>query len=154
MHHLKIMESLGGDLEWVDRFFGQHAAFFYYWVWVHSTAPYFCILKYRTCLIRRFIFSLNICSGQNEVSWQCFIGPEWNVPDISKSCLQLLRAHRDARRWVVGPSMSIWILLFFLKAKKCHISWCDWVEPVLVWYCLFSIPFGYLLKGFHLFWYQ
>jgi len=32
MHHLKIMESLGGDLEWVDRFFGQHAAFFYYWV--------------------------------------------------------------------------------------------------------------------------
>lgn len=32
MHHLKIMESLGGDLEWGDRFFGQHAAFFYYWV--------------------------------------------------------------------------------------------------------------------------
>jgi ubiquinol oxidase len=32
MHHLKIMESLGGDLEWRDRFFGQHAAFFYYWV--------------------------------------------------------------------------------------------------------------------------
>ncbi|KAL3680339.1 hypothetical protein R1sor_023295 [Riccia sorocarpa] len=32
MHHLKIMESLGGDLEWGDRFFAQHAAFFYYWV--------------------------------------------------------------------------------------------------------------------------
>jgi ubiquinol oxidase len=32
MHHLKIMESLGGDLEWADRFFGQHAAFFYYWI--------------------------------------------------------------------------------------------------------------------------
>lgn len=32
MHHLKIMESLGGDLEWRDRFFGQHAAFFYYWI--------------------------------------------------------------------------------------------------------------------------
>ncbi|BBN17033.1 ubiquinol oxidase [Marchantia polymorpha subsp. ruderalis] len=31
MHHLKIMESLGGDLEWGDRFFAQHAAFFYYW---------------------------------------------------------------------------------------------------------------------------
>ncbi|KAL2612723.1 hypothetical protein R1flu_024415 [Riccia fluitans] len=32
MHHLKIMESLGGDLEWGDRFFAQHAAIFYYWV--------------------------------------------------------------------------------------------------------------------------
>ncbi|KAH7283659.1 hypothetical protein KP509_34G018300 [Ceratopteris richardii] len=32
MHHLKIMESLGGDLLWLDRFFGQHAAFFYYWI--------------------------------------------------------------------------------------------------------------------------
>lgn len=32
MHHLKIMESLGGDLEWGDRFFAQHAAFFYYWI--------------------------------------------------------------------------------------------------------------------------
>ncbi|CAM6104079.1 unnamed protein product [Calypogeia fissa] len=32
MHHLKIMESLGGDIEWGDRFFGQHAAFFYYWI--------------------------------------------------------------------------------------------------------------------------
>lgn len=32
MHHLKIMESLGGDLEWRDRFFAQHAAFFYYWI--------------------------------------------------------------------------------------------------------------------------
>ncbi|KAG0572551.1 hypothetical protein KC19_VG104700 [Ceratodon purpureus] len=32
MHHLQIMESLGGDLEWRDRLFAQHAAFFYYWV--------------------------------------------------------------------------------------------------------------------------
>jgi ubiquinol oxidase len=33
-HHLLIMESLGGDQRWVDRFFGQHAAFAYYWVLV------------------------------------------------------------------------------------------------------------------------
>ena len=32
MHHLKIMESLGGDGLWIDRFIAQHAAFFYYWV--------------------------------------------------------------------------------------------------------------------------
>lgn len=32
MHHLKIMESLGGDRLWVDRFFAQHAAFAYYWI--------------------------------------------------------------------------------------------------------------------------
>ncbi|CAI7780148.1 unnamed protein product [Closterium sp. NIES-54] len=32
MNHLKIMESLGGDRLWVDRFFAQHAAILYYWV--------------------------------------------------------------------------------------------------------------------------
>ena len=31
-HHLLIMESLGGDEEWIDRFAGYHAAVLYYWV--------------------------------------------------------------------------------------------------------------------------
>ena len=31
LHHLQIMESLGGDQYWVDRFLAQHAAVFYYW---------------------------------------------------------------------------------------------------------------------------
>ena len=34
LHHLQIMESLGGDLRWVDRFLGEHAAVMYYWVLV------------------------------------------------------------------------------------------------------------------------
>ena len=32
LHHLQIMESLGGDQFWIDRFMAQHAAVFYYWV--------------------------------------------------------------------------------------------------------------------------
>lgn len=32
LHHLQIMEALGGDLLWVDRFLAEHAAVFYYWV--------------------------------------------------------------------------------------------------------------------------
>lgn len=32
LHHLQIMESLGGDQLWVDRFMAEHAAVFYYWV--------------------------------------------------------------------------------------------------------------------------
>ncbi|GIL72790.1 hypothetical protein Vretimale_4432 [Volvox reticuliferus] len=32
MHHLQIMESLGGDRAWLDRFIAEHAAVFYYWV--------------------------------------------------------------------------------------------------------------------------
>jgi len=32
LHHLQIMESLGGDQYWIDRFAAQHAAVFYYWV--------------------------------------------------------------------------------------------------------------------------
>ena len=31
-HHLLIMEDLGGDERFVDRFFAQHAAFAYYWL--------------------------------------------------------------------------------------------------------------------------
>merc|ERR1719326_2547122 len=33
-HHLLIMEALGGDLKWRDRFLAQHAGFAYYWVLV------------------------------------------------------------------------------------------------------------------------
>ena len=32
LHHLLIMEDLGGGDRWFDRFIAQHAAFFYYWV--------------------------------------------------------------------------------------------------------------------------
>mmetsp|Transcript_11681 Transcript_11681/g.25046 ORF Transcript_11681/g.25046 Transcript_11681/m.25046 type:complete len:421 (+) Transcript_11681:151-1413(+) len=32
MHHLQIMESLGGDQVWFDRFLAEHAAILYYWV--------------------------------------------------------------------------------------------------------------------------
>ena len=34
LHHLLIMESLGGDRWWIDRFFAQHTALLYYWVMV------------------------------------------------------------------------------------------------------------------------
>ena len=33
-HHLLIMESLGGDQRWVDRFFAHHAAIAYFWILV------------------------------------------------------------------------------------------------------------------------
>lgn len=32
LHHLLIMEALGGNAEWVDRFLAQHAALLYYWI--------------------------------------------------------------------------------------------------------------------------
>jgi len=32
LHHLLIMESLGGDQRWLDRFFAQHGAVLYYWI--------------------------------------------------------------------------------------------------------------------------
>lgn len=31
LHHLLIMECLGGDQRWLDRFFAQHGALAYYW---------------------------------------------------------------------------------------------------------------------------
>eukprot|EP00276_Gloeochaete_wittrockiana_P005672 CAMPEP_0184655750 /NCGR_PEP_ID=MMETSP0308-20130426/14396_1 /TAXON_ID=38269 /ORGANISM="Gloeochaete witrockiana, Strain SAG 46.84" /LENGTH=349 /DNA_ID=CAMNT_0027092483 /DNA_START=92 /DNA_END=1141 /DNA_ORIENTATION=+ len=32
MHHLMIVEALGGDRKWIDRFLAQHAAIVYYWL--------------------------------------------------------------------------------------------------------------------------
>lgn len=32
LHHLLIMESLGGDRKWIDRFMAGHSAIVYYWV--------------------------------------------------------------------------------------------------------------------------
>lgn len=32
LHHLLIMEELGGNSKWSDRFIAQHSAFFYYWM--------------------------------------------------------------------------------------------------------------------------
>ncbi len=32
MHHLQIMESLGGDQSWFDRFVAEHSAIAYYWL--------------------------------------------------------------------------------------------------------------------------
>lgn len=32
LHHLLIMEALGGARHWIDRLFAQHMALFYYWV--------------------------------------------------------------------------------------------------------------------------
>jgi ubiquinol oxidase len=32
LHHLLIMESLGGNRRWVDRFLAQHLAMAYYWI--------------------------------------------------------------------------------------------------------------------------
>lgn len=32
LHHLLIMEALGGNSEWFDRFAAQHAALAYYWI--------------------------------------------------------------------------------------------------------------------------
>jgi hypothetical protein len=32
LHHLLIMEELGGNAQWKDRWVAQHVAFFYYWI--------------------------------------------------------------------------------------------------------------------------
>ncbi|WP_204153296.1 alternative oxidase [Leptolyngbya sp. CCY15150] len=32
LHHLLIMEDLGGNDRWIDRFLAQHAALLYYWI--------------------------------------------------------------------------------------------------------------------------
>ena len=41
LHHLLIMESLGGNALWSDRFLGYHVAFLYYWflIAVYTCSP-------------------------------------------------------------------------------------------------------------------
>ncbi len=54
LHHLLIMEELGGHKRFVDRFVAQHAAFFYYW---------FVVFFY----IANPVFAYNL----NEVNYRC-----------------------------------------------------------------------------------
>jgi hypothetical protein len=50
-HHLLIMEDLGGDERFVDRFFAQHTAFAYYWL---TCLLYtWCHLGWRTISLNR-----------------------------------------------------------------------------------------------------
>eukprot|EP00892_Ulva_mutabilis_P010477 jgi/Ulvmu1/7801/UM004_0030.1 len=48
LHHLQIMESLGGDKSWFDRFVAQHSAILYYW---------FLILFYAVSPKQAYLFS-------------------------------------------------------------------------------------------------
>ena len=56
LHHLLIMEELGGHTRFVDRFVAQHSAFFYYWFVTF-------------CYMANPVFAYNL----NEVSeqWMC-----------------------------------------------------------------------------------
>lgn len=41
LHHLLIMESLGGNQHWIDRFLARHSALIYYWiiVFIYMISP-------------------------------------------------------------------------------------------------------------------
>ena len=55
MNHLRIMESLGGDRRWIDRFSAQHAAFIYYWVRIISSVFILFPVNSAACASRRIL---------------------------------------------------------------------------------------------------
>ena len=59
LHHLQIMESLGGDQMWWDRFLAQHSAIFYFWV---------LILFYTFAPRMAYVFSELVEVGQSSAS--------------------------------------------------------------------------------------
>ena len=80
LHHLQIMESLGGDQYWIDRFAAQHAAVFYYWVLVFFFA-FSPELAY--------VFSELVEVGRSHVCMP-FMHPQcWHAP--MHSCMQGLQ---------------------------------------------------------------
>lgn len=103
MHHLKIMESLGGDLEWGDRFFGQHAAFFYYWV---------CFLK-NTQLVTILVLRMKIDHdfGQLQVLNLMFL----ISPKVAYNFSELIEMHAGEFSLFVQEEI---IVMFLLRARE------------------------------------
>jgi hypothetical protein len=62
LHHLLIMESLGGNSMWSDRFLGYHAAIVYYWllniVFLFSPRVAYQFMEVRIRSSNRFMLQL------------------------------------------------------------------------------------------------
>lgn len=80
MHHLLIMEELGGSHLWKDRFVAQHAAFFYYWIAV-------------------VLYILNPTMAYNIN--QCVEEHAYTTYDT------FLRDHEDELKMIVAPDVAI-----------------------------------------------
>lgn len=69
MQHLRIMESLGGDVLWSDRFLARHAAIIYYWVLILVSGP----REQRACragvLARRRTVPVITTPGCRRLAW-------------------------------------------------------------------------------------
>ncbi|KAJ1616351.1 hypothetical protein T492DRAFT_606295 [Pavlovales sp. CCMP2436] len=57
LHHLFIMEALGGDRRWSDRFLGRHSALFYFWL---LCCEFFFFFSTSITKIAHFSWSLTI----------------------------------------------------------------------------------------------
>ena len=69
MQHLRIMESLGGDTRWSDRFLARHAAIVYFSVLTLVSQVFYSLTKYENKRERFFSFcsSLLFCVSARRV---------------------------------------------------------------------------------------
>uniref|UniRef100_A0A7S1XNH1 Alternative oxidase n=2 Tax=Phaeomonas parva TaxID=124430 RepID=A0A7S1XNH1_9STRA len=87
-HHLLIMESLGGDQKWFDRFLAQHAAVFYYWI-----------------LIGLWALSPSLAYNFSELIEAHAVDTYGEFVDANEELLKSLPAAKIARQYYTGADL-------------------------------------------------
>ncbi|CAG9467056.1 unnamed protein product [Pedinophyceae sp. YPF-701] len=90
LQHLLIMESLGGDKNWIDRFMAQHAAVIYYWI---------LVAMYTLSPPTSYAFS-ELVEGHAVDTYAEFL-------DENEELLKSLPAPKVARDYYAGPDLYL-----------------------------------------------
>jgi len=106
MHHLLIMETLGGNARWSDRFLAYHAAIVYYWILVvcYLFSPK-TSYKFSEMLETHAVSTYRQFLIENKEKLKQMPAPEIAVQYYSTGDLYLFHAAADLARAATGEEM-------------------------------------------------
>ena len=102
-HHLLVMEAMGGDKRWRDRFLAQHAAVAYYWalVFLYFLSPSWSY-KFSEMLETHAVGAYRQFVAENEDALSRLPAPDVAVLYYKEGDLYLFDAEGDVVRGAVG----------------------------------------------------
>mmetsp|Transcript_43051 Transcript_43051/g.52220 ORF Transcript_43051/g.52220 Transcript_43051/m.52220 type:complete len:542 (+) Transcript_43051:242-1867(+) len=100
-HHLLIMESLGGDRAWRDRFLAQHSAILYYWI-----------------LVIMWVFSPTLAYNFSELIEAHAVDTYAQFADENEELLMTMAPPRVAREYYQAP--DLYLFDEFQTARPAH----------------------------------
>eukprot|EP00634_Sargassococcus_sp_CCMP2135_P006987 CAMPEP_0198652372 /NCGR_PEP_ID=MMETSP1467-20131203/6328_1 /TAXON_ID=1462469 /ORGANISM="unid. sp., Strain CCMP2135" /LENGTH=401 /DNA_ID=CAMNT_0044388287 /DNA_START=24 /DNA_END=1229 /DNA_ORIENTATION=- len=111
-HHLLVMENLGGDRLWRDRFLAQHAAILYYWI-----------------LVALWFFSPSVAYGFSELIEAHAVDTYSEFLDANEERLKAIPAPKIARDYWVGPENRALFEEFHVNPPRTELA-CDTLYDV------------------------